>query len=75
MSVDGDSTTFERDLILDGALYILKRRLSLRETGQESFRLKQESFLHEFNYRSGLTISGYQPLVLPVREEEENGNN
>lgn len=73
MSVDGDTTIFERDLILDGALYVLKRRLALRETGQESFRLKMEARLHESNYRSGLIISGYQPLAPPIREEE-NGN-
>lgn len=71
MSADGDTTTFERDLILDGALYILKRRLSMRETGQEAFRLKQESQFHESNYRTGLIISGYQPLEQVIREEEE----
>ena len=74
LSVDGSTTTFERDLILDGSLYILKRRLSTRETGQEAFRLKKEAQFHEGNYRSGLIIGGYQPLAVP-RIEEENVNN
>lgn len=73
LSVDGDTTIFEQDLILDGALYTLKRRKALRETGQEAFRLKREALFHESNYRAGLTISGYQPLQLP--EREENGDN
>jgi hypothetical protein len=63
---DDDSTTtiFERDVIVDGALYILKRRLSMMETGQEAFRLKRESLFHEGNYRSGLIIGGYKPLPI-----------
>ncbi len=74
LSVDGDTTTFEYDLILDGALFVLKRRLSTRETGQEAFRLKKEAQFHESNYRSGLIRGGYQPLSI-LRAEEENGNN
>ena len=73
MSLDGDTTTFEYDLILDGSLFVLKRRLSTRESGQEAFRLKKEAQLHESNYRSGLVRGGYQPLAI-LQVEEENGD-
>ena len=70
LSVDGDSTTFERDIILDGALSTLKRRLSIRKSGQEAFRLKKEAQFHEINYRAGLGLSGYQPLERRIAEED-----
>ncbi len=59
---DADTTTFERDVIVDGALSILKRHLAVDKNEMEAAHLNEEAQFHEDRFRAGILRLGYPPL-------------
>ena len=62
-ALDDDTVTMEQDVIVDGALSILKRRLAVGKTASETANLNEEANYHEDRFRQGLIRSGYPPLI------------
>ena len=60
---DADTTTLERDVIVDGALSMLKRRLAVDKNQTEAAHLNEEAQFHEDRFRAGILRLGYPPLA------------
>lgn len=60
---DVDTTTFERDVIVDGALSILKRHLAVDRNLIDAAHLNEEAQFHEDRFRAGILRLGYPPLA------------
>lgn len=62
LATDSATTVFERDVLVNGVLAMLKRRMASL-VGEEDFsRVTFEADTHEQNYIDGLIRSGYPPL-------------
>lgn len=60
---DADTTTFERDVLVDGALSILKRHLAVGKGQNEAVHLNEEAQFHEDRFSAGVLRLGYPPLL------------
>lgn len=60
---DADTTTLERDVIVDGALFILKRHLAVSKNTIDAAHLNEEAQFHEDRFRAGVLRLGYPPLA------------
>ena len=62
LASDTSTTTLERDIVVDGALSILKRHLAVGKNQMEAEHLNEEAQFHEDRFRAGILRSGYPPL-------------
>ncbi len=62
LTSDTDETVLERDVLVNGATAILKRRLAVGKGKFESAHVNEEAQYYEDKYLSGLVRQGYEPM-------------
>jgi hypothetical protein len=62
-ALDDDTVTLEQDVMVDGCLSLLKRRLAVGKNESETLNFNEEANFHEDSFREGLVRLGYPPLI------------